>query len=120
MSDRRALEDFIHQHQRLFVLTGQGSARIPDPDYRDTMATGSERRRSPTSPSSGPEANRQRYWARSLIGWQRFGRAQPNGAHHALANLEARGGCEILAGRRMSTGCIRWLVIAMSSICTGG
>jgi NAD-dependent SIR2 family protein deacetylase len=97
MSDRRALEDFIHQHRRLFVLTGAGcSTNSGIPDYRDSH--GNWKRTPPITYQSfmGGEANRQRYWARSLIGWQRFGRAQPNGAHRALANLEARGDCEIL------------------------
>src|SRR5262249_50803704 len=44
----------------------------------------------------GDEGTRQRYWARSLIGWRRFGRAAPNDAHRALAKLEARGQCELL------------------------
>ena len=34
---------------------------------------------------------RRRYWARSMIGWRRFGQAQPNDAHLALARLEASG-----------------------------
>ncbi len=35
---------------------------------------------------SGPEA-RQRYWARSHIGWGRMRRADPNDGHRALARL---------------------------------
>jgi len=35
--------------------------------------------------------NRQRYWARSMVGWEHFQRARPNAAHAALAALE-RGG----------------------------
>jgi NAD-dependent SIR2 family protein deacetylase len=38
---------------------------------------------------------RQRYWARSVIGWERFRHAAPNEGHRALATLEARG---VLAG----------------------
>jgi NAD-dependent SIR2 family protein deacetylase len=97
MTDRRALEDFITQHRRLFVLTGAGvSTNSGIPDYRDSH--GNWKRTPPITYQSfmGAEANRQRYWARSLIGWRRFGRAQPNDAHRALANLEARGGCEML------------------------
>ncbi len=44
----------------------------------------------------GEELTRQRYWARSLIGWRRFGQARPNDAHHALARLEQIGKCEVL------------------------
>lgn len=36
----------------------------------------------------GELTTRQRWWARSLVGWRRFGQAQPNAAHHALARLE--------------------------------
>jgi NAD-dependent SIR2 family protein deacetylase len=39
---------------------------------------------------------RKRYWARSLVGWQRMHAAQPNDAHHALASLERRGRVELL------------------------
>jgi len=34
---------------------------------------------------------RQRYWARSTVGWPIISRALPNGAHRALAQLENRG-----------------------------
>ena len=43
------------------------------------------------------EAARRRYWARSVIGWRRFGAAAPNAAHRALARLEALGKSELLA-----------------------
>lgn len=35
--------------------------------------------------------NRQRYWARSFIGWRRFAQAQPNGGHRAVASLQHQG-----------------------------
>jgi NAD-dependent SIR2 family protein deacetylase len=34
---------------------------------------------------------RQRYWARSLVGWPVIDRARPNDGHRALAYLESRG-----------------------------
>jgi NAD-dependent SIR2 family protein deacetylase len=37
--------------------------------------------------ASGPEA-RQRYWARSHLGWSRMRGASPNAGHHALAELD--------------------------------
>jgi NAD-dependent SIR2 family protein deacetylase len=37
------------------------------------------------------EPARQRYWARSHIGWTRMSRAEPNGGHRALAALERAG-----------------------------
>jgi NAD-dependent SIR2 family protein deacetylase len=93
----RALEDFIDRHPRLFVLTGAGcSTNSGIPDYRDSQ--GNWKRTPPVSYQAfmGDELTRQRYWARSLVGWRRFGRAQPNDAHHALAKLEAKGQCELL------------------------
>jgi NAD-dependent SIR2 family protein deacetylase len=41
---------------------------------------------------SGP-GPQQRYWARSFLGWSRMHEAVPNPGHHALARLEAGGGC---------------------------
>src|ERR1700730_11195197 len=44
----------------------------------------------------GDQATRLRYWARSMVGWRRFGRALPNDAHRALARLEAIGRSEVV------------------------
>jgi len=92
-----ALQDFVGRHQRLFVLTGAGcSTNSGIPDYRDSH--GNWKRTPPVTYQAfmGDEATRQRYWARSLVGWRRFGRARPNDAHRALAQLEAQGRCELL------------------------
>jgi NAD-dependent SIR2 family protein deacetylase len=97
MPESHALSRFIDRHQRLFVLTGAGcSTNSGIPDYRDTQ--GNWKRPQPVTFQAfmGDEATRQRYWARSLIGWRRFGRARPNETHHALARLEAQGRCELL------------------------
>jgi NAD-dependent SIR2 family protein deacetylase len=97
MTEYSDLEDFVDRHRRLFVLTGAGcSTSSGIPDYRD--ADGQWKRLRPVTVQAfmGDEATRRRYWARSLIGWRRFSRARPNGAHRALARLEARGGIELL------------------------
>ncbi|WP_454628502.1 NAD-dependent protein deacetylase [Bradyrhizobium cenepequi] len=93
----RALEDFIDRHSRLFVLTGAGcSTNSGIPDYRDRH--GNWKRTPPVTYQAfiREHATQQRYWARSLIGWRRFGNALPNDAHHALAKLEATGRSNIL------------------------
>lgn len=91
------LADFIDRARRLFVLTGAGcSTDSGIPDYRD--ADGQWKRTPPVNYQDfmGEMATRQRYWARSLLGWPRFGHARPNATHAALAALEARGQVEVL------------------------
>jgi NAD-dependent SIR2 family protein deacetylase len=86
------LREFIQRHSRLFVLTGAGcSTDSGIPDYRD--ADGEWKRAQPVQFRSFMDdaLTRKRYWARSLVGWRRFGRARPNDAHQALAALERRG-----------------------------
>ncbi len=92
-----ALPEFVAAHRRLFVLTGAGcSTDSGIPDYRDV--NGGWKRPQPVTFQAfvGELATRQRYWARSLIGWRRFGQAQPNATHHALARLEQRGKLTLL------------------------
>jgi NAD-dependent SIR2 family protein deacetylase len=95
--DGHALTEFIARHPRLFVLTGAGcSTDSGIPDYRD--AEGEWKRAQPVmfQPFMSEARTRQRYWARSLIGWRYFQRARPNGAHLALAELERQGRIELL------------------------
>jgi NAD-dependent SIR2 family protein deacetylase len=90
--DRARLREFIDAHPRLFILTGAGcSTDSGIPDYRDT--NGGWKRPQPVTYQAfmGEKATRQRYWARSLVGWRRFGRAKPNATHHALVRLEQQG-----------------------------
>jgi len=86
------LSRFIRRHPRLFVLTGAGiSTASGIPDYRD--ANGDWKRPPPVQHHDfvHSAAVRQRYWARSLIGWQSFARARPNVCHATLAAWEAAG-----------------------------
>jgi NAD-dependent SIR2 family protein deacetylase len=90
--ETRSLIDFVDCHSNLLVLTGAGCSTASGiPDYRD--ADGEWRRGRPVMVQDflRDARTRQRYWARSLIGWKRLSNARPNGAHHALAILQSEG-----------------------------
>lgn len=73
------------------VLSGAGlSTESGIPDYRTAAG---ERRIQPMTASellATPQA-RQRYWARSYVGWPRFAAAGPNAGHRAVARLQQLG-----------------------------
>jgi NAD-dependent SIR2 family protein deacetylase len=91
------LREFITRYPRLFVLTGAGCSTASGiPDYRD--GNGDWKRARPVMLQAflASELTRQRYWARSLVGWHRMSAARPNDAHLALAKLERLGRVEAL------------------------
>lgn len=83
------LVEFVASRERLLVLTGAGcSIDSGIPTYRDERAKW--QRKPPMYFQEFLESPlaRQRYWARSLLGWRMFSAAVPNAAHIALARLE--------------------------------
>lgn len=80
----------------ILVLSGAGlSTESGIPDYRGP--TGLARRAEPMTYQTFVKgaAARQRYWARSYLGWRHIARAAPNAGHDAVAELDRRG---LLAG----------------------
>jgi hypothetical protein len=53
---------------------------------------------------TGSASMRQRYWARSMLGWRVIGEAAPNAAHHALARCSTRAASRG-SSRRTSMDC---------------
>ena len=92
-----ALRGFLDRHRRPLVLTGAGiSTGSGIPDYRDL--DGSWKRAQPVTfqAFTGSADTRRRYWARSVVGWPRFGAARANPGHRALAALDQAGRIQAL------------------------
>ena len=95
--DLQQLLDWGRAHARWLVISGAGcSTEVGIPDYRD--ADGQWKRPQPVTYQAfmGDELVRQRYWARSMLGWRVMGQARPGAAHGALALLEQQGRIELL------------------------
>jgi NAD-dependent SIR2 family protein deacetylase len=76
----------------VFVLSGAGvSTDSGIPDYRDDHGAWKSSEPMQYRDFVGSEANRRRYWARSMAGFPLMSNAQPNRAHHALRALERKG-----------------------------
>jgi NAD-dependent SIR2 family protein deacetylase len=76
----------------VLVLSGAGlSTDSGIPDYRGP--SGALRRHGPMTYHAfvNDAVARQRYWARSFLGWPRIARARPNDGHRAVAALQAAG-----------------------------
>ncbi len=91
------LADLLADASSIAVLTGAGvSTDSGIPDYRDRNGEWKHAPPMQYAEFAGSDAARQRYWARSYVGWRRFGTAQPNDAHRALARLESAGKIDTL------------------------
>jgi len=91
--DQAAYEQLVEllRGGNITVLTGAGlSTESGIPDYRGPDG---KRRVVPMTYGEfvASPANRQRYWARSFVGWRRFADAGPNAGHRAVADLQRLG-----------------------------
>ncbi|CCX30641.1 DHS-like NAD/FAD-binding domain-containing protein [Pyronema domesticum] len=86
-----ALTNFLESHNRTLLLTGAGiSVASGLSDYRGTQGT--YRLNQSYRPIffhefTSSHASRQRYWARSYLGYGSVAAAKPNTAHHAIKKL---------------------------------
>ncbi|MCW2495724.1 NAD-dependent protein deacetylase [Jatrophihabitans sp.] len=91
MNDVSALGELLAA-RGVVVLSGAGlSTESGIPDYRGP--TGAARTTSPMTYQLfvGDAAARQRYWARSYLGWRQIADARPNAGHYAVAELQRQG-----------------------------
>jgi NAD-dependent SIR2 family protein deacetylase len=91
--DRAAYERLVEllRGGNVTVLSGAGlSTESGIPDYRGPEG---KRRVMPMTYGEflASPANRQRYWARSFVGWRRFAGAEPNNGHRAVTDLQRLG-----------------------------
>ena len=92
MNPLAKITQILGQAQNVLVITGAGvSTDSGIGDYRDDL--GQWKRGKPISHQNFIQqpAWRQRYWARSQLGFPEFYRARPNESHKLLAGLERSG-----------------------------
>ena len=116
--EQRTVGSFLEQNPLLAVVSGAGvSTASGIPDYRDKRGDWKHAAPIQYQDFVKNDAARQRYWARSYVGWQRFSQARPNAAHYALAEMEASGKVDTVITQnvdRLHSG----RVASASSTCT--
>ena len=89
------IEELILQlknKRNIWVLTGSGiSAPSGIPTYRDDKGQWKSANPIQHNEFIQHESYRQRYWARSMVGWKLTGKAQPNATHKAITKLQQHG-----------------------------
>jgi len=92
-----ALARFLEAYPRLVVLSGAGLGIASGiPAYRDRAGVWQHSRPITHQEFVSEPERRQRYWARSLLGWPTMRDARPNAGHLALARLERQGYIHLL------------------------
>ncbi len=91
------LVKFVERNSPLFILTGAGCSTASGiPDYRDKQGDWKKHKPVQYQDFVDNELTRQRYWARSMLGWPHISNAVPSEVHYALAKLEQAGQIEYL------------------------
>lgn len=92
VGDAGDLAAFLADHPRTLIITGAGcSTGAGIPAYRDERGHWTRRQPIRYQAFMAAQATRQRYWARSYLGWPRMRLARPAATHRALAALEMAG-----------------------------
>ncbi len=92
LSAEQQLAEFFQSHQSLMVLTGAGiSTDSGIPAYRDSNGEWLHSKPILYQDFVSEQASRQRYWARSMLGWPRMQNNAPNRGHHVISELQQAG-----------------------------
>lgn len=91
-SNIEALASALKDKHRIWVLTGAGiSAASGIPTYRNHKGEWQAANPVQHNEFISDHSARQRYWARSMVGYKINQSAKPNAAHHALTKLQSSG-----------------------------
>lgn len=86
------LATLLQQRHPCLVLTGAGvSCESGLGTYRDDNGEWTRKQPITAQAFTGSLASRQRYWARSYVGWKEFNNARPNANHLQLVELQELG-----------------------------